>query len=299
VTLSAAAARGRESRGLEQSKADGSRARAATIPTCSTPDRKDRPSEHYHTFGELARSVSLDAGAALDAGPGRSLDQQGSHKGHFKCMRALARAISALSRRPADEPAESRHLFPDKETKCRPRDRYQSSLVLHSMCRAAKSFIVTFGDDVRWASFQFWLAIGQGPTSLVYMRLEIDGEVWFCSIVRLCMDMGVRPASQICCRFTEELLDAWRRQMDEHVVPQCLSSLHGATRSVALRRHAQRSSPVRLSRQSPAWPSQSQCGGVASSTRWSERRSYRPAPWPAVRPWRWCSERAFLAGHAI
>ena len=60
------------------------------------------------------------------------------------------------------------------------------------------------------AASMYWLGVE-------YCLMVVDGELWFCAIVPLVMNMGTRPASKIACRFSEEWLGAWWRQMRTHV----------------------------------------------------------------------------------
>jgi hypothetical protein len=47
-----------------------------------------------------------------------------------------------------------------------------------------------------------------------YVVIEIHGVLTLCAVRNTTMNMGARPASKVACRFAEEWLEAWRRQMD-------------------------------------------------------------------------------------
>ena len=57
---------------------------------------------------------------------------------------------------------------------------------------------------------------------MVHILMRFGNKIYLVCVLRFVMDMGVRPASQICCRFTEEYLDEWRRRMDVFVAEQWL-----------------------------------------------------------------------------
>ena len=107
--------------------------------------------------------------------------------------------------------------MPDPEVKPRPRHVYNNCAVLRHMAHVAGSYVVGVKDDGRHFFFQFEVAPEGEWTCSFALVMEIDGELWFVTIVATCMNMGSRNASKIAQSFTNEWLEAWARQLDVYV----------------------------------------------------------------------------------
>ena len=59
--------------------------------------------------------------------------------------------------------------------------------------------------------------------------MEIDGELWYVTIVATCMNMGSRNASKIAQRFTDRLLEGFSRTLDIYVKNVWMPRQNGAT----------------------------------------------------------------------
>ena len=77
-------------------------------------------------------------------------------------------------------------------------------------------------DDVRWCFFQFWLRADQYQISMVHLLMRFGDRIFWVNVLRYVMDMGVRPATKIACRFTEAYLGLWRSVVDEYVAREWL-----------------------------------------------------------------------------
>ena len=130
--------------------------------------------------------------------------------------------ITLNSSRSTDEDRWSLLNFPDNENKPTPADVYTGTAAITAMARVNNTFAVGTTDDVRWCFFQFWLRADQYQISMVHLLMRFGDRIFWVNVLRYVMDMGVRPATKIACRFTEAYLGLWRSVVDEYVAREWL-----------------------------------------------------------------------------
>ena len=126
--------------------------------------------------------------------------------------------------------------FPDKENKCTQRMVYAANALMCALAVVNGSTPAASRDDVRWCFFQKYLHPSQYWLSIQYLvigrcracgkfavlcvcivRLPNGEELVLFRILPRVMNMGVRPASKIAVRWTQQWNVEWRDRMADHV----------------------------------------------------------------------------------
>ena len=107
--------------------------------------------------------------------------------------------------------------FPDPEPKPRPKHKYTAGATLSHYAWLAETYLCVHDDDIRHMFWQFFVAQEDIHLTIFRIIVLIAGVRWAVHIIATSMNMGARNASKIACRFAEEWLGSWRRQMDAYV----------------------------------------------------------------------------------
>ena len=77
--------------------------------------------------------------------------------------------------------------------------------------------MVSYDDDIQHFFWHFFVAKQELWLCTFYIVIAINGAPTLAAVRHTTMNMGARTASKIACRFADEWLAAWRRQMDIYV----------------------------------------------------------------------------------
>jgi hypothetical protein len=103
--------------------------------------------------------------------------------------------------------------WPNKECKQGARDFYGGCAVLRSLAAIDGKKLVSHASDVKWMFWQFYLRGDQYWMCTFLLVMEVDGSLQVFLVEERVLNMGLRPASKIASRFSEEWVEAWRREL--------------------------------------------------------------------------------------
>ena len=105
--------------------------------------------------------------------------------------------------------------WPNKECKQGPHDLRGGCAVLRSLAAIDGKQLVSNTSDVKWMFWQIYTHGSQYHLCcfMLVMLLEPHGSPVAVMIEEGVLNMGLRPASKIACRFSEEWMEAWRRAL--------------------------------------------------------------------------------------
>ena len=103
--------------------------------------------------------------------------------------------------------------WPNKERKEGARDLYGGCAVLRALAAIDGKMLVSHASDVKWMFWQIYLRGDQYWLCTFLLVMELDGALHAVMVEERVLNMGLRPASKIACRFSEEWVQAWRREL--------------------------------------------------------------------------------------
>ena len=103
--------------------------------------------------------------------------------------------------------------WPNKERKEGARDLYGGCAVLRALAAIDGKTLVSHASDVKWMFWQIYLRGDQYWLCTFLLVMELDGALHAVMVEERVLNMGLRPASKIGCRFSEEWIQAWRREL--------------------------------------------------------------------------------------
>ena len=111
--------------------------------------------------------------------------------------------------------------WPNKEHKQSAPDLYGGCGVLRAVAIDGK-LLVSHASDVKWMFWQIYLRGDQYWLCTFLLGMEVDGTLKAVMVEERVLNMGLRPASKVASRFSEEWVQAWRRNLRAWVVREWL-----------------------------------------------------------------------------